>query len=73
MEWQKPRSKFGKWLDNKGIKQQWLADKSGVSRGTISQLATDGTRSPTYKNAQAIIKALREVDPGANTGQFWDL
>ncbi|RCW41568.1 helix-turn-helix domain-containing protein [Paenibacillus prosopidis] len=69
----KPRSKFGKWLDKKGIKQQWVAEKSKVSRGTISQLAIDDSRSPTYKNAVKLIKVLREIDPSIRADQFWDI
>jgi transcriptional regulator with XRE-family HTH domain len=69
----KHRSRFGKWIDARGIKQQWIADKSGVSRGTISQLAIEDERTPTFKNAQRITKALREVDPSVRADMFWDL
>ncbi|MDP5275255.1 helix-turn-helix domain-containing protein [Chengkuizengella axinellae] len=69
----KPRSNFGKWIDRKGLKQQWISNKSGVSHGTISQLAINDDRVPTYRNAQKIIKALREVDPSVKADQFWDL
>ena len=69
----KKRTKFGKWIDSKGIKQQWVSQKSGVSRGTISQLAIDDERVPTYRNCQKIIKALKEIDPSVNASKFWDL
>lgn len=69
--WEKPRSKFGRYIDKAGIKQQWIAEKSRVSRGTISQLAIDDSRSPTYINAKKIEKAIRQVDPKFSAADFW--
>ncbi|HZG87285.1 helix-turn-helix transcriptional regulator [Paenibacillus sp.] len=69
----KPRSKFGKYLDERGIKQQWVAEKSGVSRGTISQLAIDDERVPNFRNAQKIEKVLRQVDPLFSASKFWNV
>lgn len=69
----KKRSKFGKWVDKKGIKQQWIAEKSGVSRSTISQLASEDERFPTLKNAKKIIKVLKQIDPTINQDDFWSI
>lgn len=69
----KKRTAFGKWLDKRGIKQQWLVEKSGVSRSTISQLASEEEREPTMKNARKIIKALRDLDPNVKSDDFWDM
>lgn len=69
----KKRSKFGEWIDQKGIKQQWIAEKSGVSRSTISQLANEAERMPTLKNAKKIINVLKEIDPNVNQDDFWDI
>lgn len=69
----KGRTAFGKWLDKRGIKQQWLVKKSGVSRSTISQLASEEGREPTLKNARKIVKALREIDPNVNHDDFWSM
>lgn len=57
----KPRSKLGKFLDSKKISQQELVEKSGVSKSTISKLCTGDAYSPTIKNANKILKALREL------------
>ncbi|MEV5026698.1 XRE family transcriptional regulator [Paenibacillus sp. LPE1-1-1.1] len=54
-------------------RQQWVAEKSKVSRGTISQLAIDDGRLPAYKNAIKVIKVLREIDPSIRADQFWDI
>lgn len=71
--WKKQRSNFGEWLDRRGIKQQWIANKTGISHGAISQLASDNDRFPTFKNALKIEKALKGVDPSFNARQFWDI
>ncbi|MEK5066834.1 helix-turn-helix transcriptional regulator [Cytobacillus sp. FSL R5-0596] len=68
----KPRSKLGKWLDARGISQEWLVSKSKVSRNTISELAAD-KRTPTLATVKKIMKAIREVDPNARPDDFFDL
>ena len=70
----KKRSKLGKWLDNKGISQTWLAQKSGVNRNTINELSSGNTdRSPTTRTISKILKALREIDPNVKSDDFWDM
>ncbi|NBI28079.1 XRE family transcriptional regulator [Chengkuizengella marina] len=69
----KPRSKLGKYLDRRGIKQEWLVSKSKVGRTTISNACGNSDYMPGAKSMQKIIKALREVDPSARADQFWDL
>ncbi|CAI8885261.1 MULTISPECIES: helix-turn-helix domain-containing protein [Bacillus] len=62
MSWfKKPRSNLGKFLDNHNIKQVDLAQKSGVSEGTISKLCRANTFYPSFKNGQKIIKALKRM------------
>jgi len=70
----KKRSKLGKWLDNRGISQSWLANKAGVSRNTINDLAAgDIDRAPTTRTISKIVKALKEIDPSAKPDDFFDL
>lgn len=68
----KPRSKLGKWLDARGISQEWLVSKSKVSRTTISELAA-GKREPTLQTIKKIMKVIREVDPNAKSEDFFDI
>lgn len=68
----KPRSPLGKWLDERGISQEWLVKKSKVSRNTISEI-TAGKRSPTLTTVKKIMKAIREVDPAAKSDDFFDI
>ncbi|MGZ4160347.1 MAG: helix-turn-helix transcriptional regulator [Neobacillus sp.] len=70
----KKRSKLGKWLDNRGISQTWLAQKAGVNRNTINDLAAGNTdRAPTIRTISKIVKALKEVDPSIRADDFFDL
>jgi predicted transcriptional regulator len=68
----KPRSRLGKWLDERGISQEWLITKSKVSRTTISELAA-GKREPTLGTVKKIMKAIREVDKNARPEDFFDI
>ncbi|RHW31496.1 XRE family transcriptional regulator [Neobacillus notoginsengisoli] len=69
----KKRTKLGKWLDRRGITQSWLAKKSGVNRNTINALAADKDRAPNSRTMAKILKALREVDPGVKSDDFWSM
>ncbi|AZV45189.1 hypothetical protein BAOM_4610 [Peribacillus asahii] len=69
----KPRSKVGRWLDNRGITQEWLATKTKISRNTISKIASDKDYSPTLATIKKIMKAIREVDPNARSEDFFDV
>lgn len=57
----KPRSKFGRFLDQHDISQQELVEESKVNKTTISRLCQGDAFSPSMKNAQKIIKALRKM------------
>jgi predicted transcriptional regulator len=70
----KKRSKLGKWLDKRGISQQWLANKSKVSRSTVSELCkNDADHEPTQSTMKKILKAIREIDPNVKSDDFWDI
>lgn len=69
----KKRSKLGKWLDQKGVKQEWLAKKSEVGRNTISNACGDPEYIPNGSTIKKIMKALREIDNSVRADQFWDI
>jgi predicted transcriptional regulator len=69
----KNRSKFGKWLDSRGIKQADLAKKSKVSAATITRLCNESTTRPTRENALKIVRALKDLaQEEVSTSRFWD-
>ncbi|EKN66046.1 hypothetical protein BABA_17422 [Neobacillus bataviensis LMG 21833] len=69
----KPRSSLGKWLDARGITQEWLVRKTKVNRTTISKIASDDEYSPTLPTIKKIMKAIREIDPSAKANDFFDI
>jgi transcriptional regulator with XRE-family HTH domain len=70
----KKRSKFGKWLDSKGISQQWISQKSGVGRTTVSNLTKgDEEHTPNAKTIKKLMKAINEIDPNKKSSDFFDL
>jgi transcriptional regulator with XRE-family HTH domain len=69
----KPRTKLGKFLDARGISQEWLVKESKVSRNTISQIASNRDYSPTLPTIKKIMGALKKVDPHAKADDFFDV
>ncbi|WP_332699279.1 helix-turn-helix transcriptional regulator [Halalkalibacter lacteus] len=70
----KKRSPLGKWLDKRGISQQWLSKQSKVSRSTISELCKcEPDHEPTRVTMKKVLKALREIDPNVKSDDFWDM
>ncbi|MGG1400282.1 helix-turn-helix transcriptional regulator [Bacillus salipaludis] len=69
----KPRTRIGKWLDARGISQEWLVSKTRISRTTISKISSDNDYSPTLPTIKKIMKAIREVDPAARADDFFDM
>ncbi|MEW4153678.1 helix-turn-helix domain-containing protein [Bacillus thuringiensis] len=66
------RSKLSRFLDENQITQQLLAEKSGVSKSTISRICQGDAFAPTMKNAQKIIKALRKLtNTDVHYDDFW--
>lgn len=68
-----PRSKFGKWIERRGLTQTDIAEMSGVTVQTVSRLANGTTQSPTRLTARKIINALRNFDPTVDARDFWDM
>lgn len=69
----KPRTRIGRWLDARGITQEWLVRKTKVNRTTISKIASDKEYSPTLPTIKKIMRAIREIDPNARPDDFFDM
>jgi predicted transcriptional regulator len=69
----KRRSKFGSFIDQNSISQQMLAEKSGVSKSTISRLCHPAEHQPSMKNGMKIIKALKEAGYIVDFDNFWSV
>lgn len=71
--WFKPRTPFGKWLDKRGVKQEWIVKETGLNKATVSDLASNPERSPTKKTMQKILRAARKIDPNVKVDDFWSM
>lgn len=69
--WKKFRTQLGDWMDRKNVSQQWLADKTGISRSTVTLLCGDSDYIPHNATRSKVIKALRQVDPNVSASDFW--
>lgn len=69
----KQRSRLGKWMDKRGMKQEWLIQKADISKGTSVKVCNDVEYVPSGSTMRKIIQALREVEPSVRAEQFWDL
>jgi len=72
LELRKTRSRLGAWLDDRGMKQEWLIRRSGVNKQTISRTCNQDY-IPSGRTIQRIVQALREVDPLVKATDFWNL
>lgn len=69
----KRRTKLGKWMDQRGITQEWLKKESGLNKNTISDLTNDLQRLPSQRTMKKILQALRKVDPNIKADDFWNM
>jgi radical SAM superfamily enzyme with C-terminal helix-hairpin-helix motif len=63
-----------KWLDRHGIEQQKIARASDIfSALTITKACRDKTYIPTPIIMKKLLKAIRKVDPYAQSQDFWKI
>ncbi|MEK5415083.1 XRE family transcriptional regulator [Paenibacillus sp. FSL L8-0708] len=69
----KRRTRLGKFLDNAGIDQEWLTNKTKLNRDTISGLCDGGLSiNPRVATKQKVISALRKYGYNVKADDFWD-
>lgn len=69
----KPRSKFGKWIDKKGIKQIDIVKSSQVGRSTISNMCSNPNHRPRYESWIKVERALKKLGYDIRKEDFWDM
>lgn len=69
----KKRSKLGRWLDRNGYSQEDLTRAAKVSRNTVSRVCSDPDYLPTAKTIKKLMRVIRQIDPGANVDDFFDM
>lgn len=74
MWWKNPkRSKFGRWLEKKGISQSDFAEESKVSRTTISKLCNNNEYIPSASTLKRIMRTARTIDKNKKANDFFDI
>jgi transcriptional regulator with XRE-family HTH domain len=69
----KPRSKFGKWLDSKGIDQKEVAERANVSEMTITRLCNNKKHSPRIATWVKVQRALKSMGYDVDRDKFFDI
>lgn len=69
----KRRSKLGRFLDKRGISQQWLSQTAKVNRTTLGKLCNEDGVEVTTRTIKKIITALKKVDPNVKANDFFDM
>ncbi|MED4051597.1 helix-turn-helix transcriptional regulator [Priestia megaterium] len=70
--WKNPkRSKFGKWLDKKGITQAEFSESSKVSRATISTMCNEKNYYPSPKVLKKVMDQVEKIDCSKGPDDFF--
>ncbi|KON67221.1 helix-turn-helix domain-containing protein [Peribacillus butanolivorans] len=69
----KRRSKVGKLIDKHGYTQEEFVSASGISRNTISRVCSDPKYVPSAGVLKKIMKAIRSIDAGAKSDEYFDI
>jgi len=72
--WKNPkRSKFGKWLDKKGITQAEFSEPSKVSRATISTMCNEKNYYPSPKVLKKVMDQVKKIDRSKGPDDFFSM
>lgn len=69
----KPRTKFGKWVDKKGLTQRDIAKEAKLSGTTVSSMCSDPEYSPKIETWVKIKRALQTFGYDVDRKDFFDM
>ena len=69
----KPRSKFGRWIDSKGIEQKEVAERANVSEMTLTRMCNDKEHSPRISTWVKVQRALKSMGYDVDRDKFFDV
>lgn len=69
----KPRTKFGKWVDKKGLLQKEIAKEAKLSDTTLSSMCSDPEYAPKYETWHKVKKALEKFGHNVDRHDFFDM
>ncbi|PGC81431.1 transcriptional regulator [Bacillus toyonensis] len=67
------KTPFKKWLDRYGIEQIEILKITKISSATLTKACRDKTYIPTPVVMKKLLKAIRKVDPSAQSQDFWKM
>lgn len=70
----KPRSKYGAFLDQHGIKHEDVSRVTGLHRDTVADVCNNDEYKPRKSTMNLLVSALRELtDKRVNKQDFWPM
>ena len=69
----KPRSKFGKWIDRNGIKQEDIRKIADIGNGTMSDMCNKSDYSPRISTWVKVQRALKSMGYDVDRDKFFDV
>ncbi|CAH1230626.1 hypothetical protein PAECIP111891_06702 [Paenibacillus allorhizoplanae] len=67
----KPRTKFGKWIDSKGISQEWIVKNCGIDKNAATRICGNSDYKPNGSTKGRVIAGLRKNGHGVYEEDFW--
>jgi hypothetical protein len=67
----KTRTVFGKWMDKKGLSQEWIVKHCGVDKNTASRLCNSLDYKPNGSTKGRVVMGLREEGHDVYIEDFW--
>jgi hypothetical protein len=67
----KKRTKFGKWIDNEGIKQIELEKAANLGRATVSNMCNDKDYRPKFSTFVKLQRGLKKMGYNIEYHDFW--
>lgn len=69
----KPRSKFGKWMDKRGVSQKEVAKKAKVSEMTLTRMCSDRDHMPRISTWVKVQRALKSMGYDVDRDDFFSM
>jgi hypothetical protein len=69
----KRRSKFGKWIDSKGISQEDIRRQTKLGNGTLTSLCNDSEYVPRISTWVKVQRALKSMGYEVDRDKFFDV
>jgi hypothetical protein len=69
----KKRSKFGRWIDSKGITQEEIRKRTKLGNGTLTSMCNDDYYVPRISTWVKVQRALKSMGYDVDRDRFFDV